>query len=385
MKGSSMIRVENDTLVIIRASYCLAFGSPCAAALVNLYSFWHDINLAKFEQQKEFNKVARQGGEAIKRGYGLLQKHKQADLVANMQGVFTKHEIVAANKSLVEMGVITIHKNPNKGYNFDRTNFFLFHPKRANMLITKSHIETIHCPHTDNGETTDGQWSNPIRTSNNIDNNIEDNSIEESAHTQIFSDELQDKEKATEPQAAPQPYLNANAPKTYKSHLEIYNTLVAFWKANPEYTETINLMIEPLGMGSQFPNKRKAFFDHVENIFCTSIKKNQKTPLSAFELHDIIVQKIAYGKAELSELKPLGGKEEAKEKKMAEIKNKPFISEEEESIIVAYCQERTGYSYTTSKEFRECQDLKAQRIYLQAKSNIENTKKYLISKNLIAA
>jgi len=207
--------------------------------------------------------------------------------------------------------------------------------------------------------------------------------ISETHTPEIF--EIQDKEKATEPQAAPQPYLNANAPKTYKSHLEIYNTLVAFWKANPEYTETINLMIEPLGMGSQFPNKRKAFFDHVENIFCTSIKKNQKTPLSAFELHDIIVQKIAYGKAELSELKPLGGKEEAKEKKMAEIKNKPFISEEEESIIVAYCQERTGYSYTTSKEFRECQDLKAQRIYLQAKSNIENTKKYLISKNLIAA
>lgn len=197
--------------------------------------------------------------------------------------------------------------------------------------------------------------------------------------------ELQDeKEKAAEPQAA-QPYLNANAQKTYKSHLEIYNTLVLFWKANPEYTETINLMIEPLGMGSQFPNKRKAFFDHVENIFCTSIKKNHKTPLSAFELHDMIVQKIAYAKAELSELKPLGGKEEAKEKKMAEIKNKPFISEEEESIIVAYCQDRTGYSYTTSKEFRECQDIKAQRMYLQAKSNIENTKKYLINKNLIAA
>ena len=175
MKGSSMIRVENDTLVIIRASYCVAFGSPCAAALVNLYSYWHDINIAKLEQQKEFNKVARQHGESIKRGFGLLQGHSQQKLIEQMQGLFTKHEILAANKRLVEIGVISMHRNPNKNMQFDRTNYFLFHPKKANSLLSKSHIGTMDCPNTDNGETEHGQWRNPIRTNNNKEYSIEEN------------------------------------------------------------------------------------------------------------------------------------------------------------------------------------------------------------------
>ena len=290
---------------------------------------------------------------------GLIERHPHPVQLKKSMYCFTAltQTVFSSYKSDESLG----QKRPSKVNHSDK-----------NVRVTRTKMSESKAIHSD---------KNGIEE---VNNNLEENKEEENAHAQKTFELQDEKEKTAEPQAA-QPYLNANAQKTYKSHLEIYNTLVLFWKANPEYTETINLMIEPLGMGSQFPNKRKAFFDHVENIFCTSIKKNHKTPLSAFELHDMIVQKIAYAKAELSELKPIGGKEEAKEKKVAEIKNKPFISEEEESIIVAYCQDRTGYSYTTSREFRECQDIKAQRMYLQAKSNIENTKKYLINKNLIAA
>jgi len=400
---SCVIRLEKDPFVAIRQSYVsICKEDNCTAALLNYYEKRHSSKMDDVSERQAADKrfVPTQADYLIKASNAYLQKA--------LLGIFGRNLIIRGNGMLEELGFITICDNIKNDKGGMSINHVLFHPEKVNASLKGYASQRLKEDVVKENQRLNKDVVNPqqrlkindatfkLGRNKNKKEDLEKEE-EESAHTPIFSFEPQSEEKETPnplgavslenkltKDEAP-PYLNANAQKIYKSHLEIYNTLVAFWKANPEYTETINLMIEPLGMGSQFPNKRKAFFDHVENIFCTSIKKNHKTPLSAFELHDIIVQKIAYGKAELSDLKPIGGKDEQKEKKIAEIKNKSYITEEQERIIVLYCQHKTGFTYSVSKDFRDCQDLKAQRIYLQATSNIENTKNYLIQAKLIAA
>lgn len=111
---------ECDPMIIIR-KWQLDFceGNKAAAALLSFFEYWHNIKLGQLRKVKSC---------------GLYQFHTMDELE---QGVllYSRDTINAGLKILVDKKAISIHKNPNPRYSFDRTRHFLFCPPVINAWL----------------------------------------------------------------------------------------------------------------------------------------------------------------------------------------------------------------------------------------------------------
>jgi hypothetical protein len=91
-------------------------GDGVAAALLSFFERWHNLKLEK-ESSTD-----------------LYQWHTEAELE---QGILiaSRGTIAKSLERLVKRGFVTIHRNPNPKYKFDKTRFFLFHPHAVNEAI----------------------------------------------------------------------------------------------------------------------------------------------------------------------------------------------------------------------------------------------------------
>lgn len=103
-------------------------GNHCAAALISFFEYWHNIRLDMRDKAKAANRVAESHGEPGTQDESLYQFHTTEDLMDGMIGLFKQDKIRASIEQLRELGVITVHRNPNPRYKFDNTRFFLFNP-----------------------------------------------------------------------------------------------------------------------------------------------------------------------------------------------------------------------------------------------------------------
>ncbi len=110
-------------------------GNHCAAALLSLLIYWHDIRVQQAEKAREANDVAERHGEAGTQDASLFQFHTAQHLREGLLGLYSDTTIRAARKLLVKLGAVTEHKNPNPRYSFDATTFFLVHPEAINAWL----------------------------------------------------------------------------------------------------------------------------------------------------------------------------------------------------------------------------------------------------------
>lgn len=132
-RASCISHPEGERLLLIRKWQLEACGQDaCAAALLNLFEYWHNIKLEQSSQAKHYNEVAQRHGDEGNQTETLMQWHKTEQLEASLLNIFTKRRIQSAIQILVSLKFISIHRNPNPRFAFDKTKHFLFNPKVVN-------------------------------------------------------------------------------------------------------------------------------------------------------------------------------------------------------------------------------------------------------------
>ena len=127
----------HEKLIIIRQWQLQACnGDDCAAALLNHFAYWHNIKLEQLSQAKSHNNTAERHGDRRTQMETLLQWHRSEDL-QNSLLIYGRKRIHDAIVLLEKLGFISIHKNPNPSYAFDKTKFFLFHPENVNSWLAR--------------------------------------------------------------------------------------------------------------------------------------------------------------------------------------------------------------------------------------------------------
>ncbi|GEM_PF-6281394 len=141
MKTSCILHPKNEPMIIIRdwqIGFCA--GNHCAAALLSFFEYWHNIKLEQRYKNKKANDIAEMHGDGRSQDESLLQFHTEEELEKGIL-IFKKDKIRDGIKSLQEKGVITVTKNPNPKYTFDRTKFFLFNPAVCSEWLKKYYPE----------------------------------------------------------------------------------------------------------------------------------------------------------------------------------------------------------------------------------------------------
>jgi len=119
---------EKEQLLILREwqiDYCE--GNHIAAGLLSILEYWHNV---KYQNQQK-KPIEQRSDE------DLIQFHTEKDLISKMLTVTrTPANLRKAIKYLEKKEVISIHRNPNKRYSFDRTRHFLLHPEILNEWLT---------------------------------------------------------------------------------------------------------------------------------------------------------------------------------------------------------------------------------------------------------
>jgi hypothetical protein len=127
---------EGERLILIRKWQLAACDQDaCAAALLNLFEYWHNIKLEQKSQAKGYNEVAARHGENSTQIETLLQWHKSEQLEESLLNIFNKRRIHAAVELLENLKFISVHRNPNPRYAFDKTRHFLFHPNEVRAWL----------------------------------------------------------------------------------------------------------------------------------------------------------------------------------------------------------------------------------------------------------
>jgi hypothetical protein len=133
IKTSCVKRIEGDTFIVVRSSYMtICKGNATAAALIHYFESWHNIKVGA-----RANFVNESTEKGPKQPPTLLQWHTNVMLEDALMGIGKKHSIQKAREMLLDLGVITIHRNPNPNYLFDNTLHYLFHPEAVNILLDR--------------------------------------------------------------------------------------------------------------------------------------------------------------------------------------------------------------------------------------------------------
>ena len=136
MRSTCIQHPTREPLLIIR-QWQLDFceGDHCAAALLSMFEYWHNIRLDLSEQAQQANEAAHKHGKPAIHEESLLQFHSDEQLQAGLLKLYGTKKIREARSLLAAKSVITEHLNPNPRYAFDKTLYFEFHPEVVNAWL----------------------------------------------------------------------------------------------------------------------------------------------------------------------------------------------------------------------------------------------------------
>jgi len=138
MKTSCISHIEKEPICIIRKSYVeICRGNVVAAALLSFFEYWHNVKLAIQEKNRATNDVCQMHGDPRSQDEGLYQFHNNQELIDGILGVGKKVSIYKSIKELSDLKLISVHKNPNPRYKFDKTNYFSFNDKLLKNMLDK--------------------------------------------------------------------------------------------------------------------------------------------------------------------------------------------------------------------------------------------------------
>ncbi len=146
MRTSCIRHPEKEPIIIIRKWQLDFCGKDrIAAALLSFFEYWHNVKLDQNDKSIKMNDVAESHGDGRPQYEGLWQFHTEQELEDGTL-IFKRTAINTAIKKLENLGVVTVGRNPNPRYKFDRTRWFLFNPDIINDWLdhrSKSALRSI--------------------------------------------------------------------------------------------------------------------------------------------------------------------------------------------------------------------------------------------------
>ena len=113
----------------------------CAAFLLSNFIAWHDWKLNHDEYYLRANNIAELHGDGRPNNQNAYLFFTMDDLADGILNLYGKNAINTALQLLEDLKVISVHKNPNPRYHFDKTKYFMFYPEVCNEWI-KTSLET---------------------------------------------------------------------------------------------------------------------------------------------------------------------------------------------------------------------------------------------------
>jgi hypothetical protein len=107
----------------------------CAAFLLSFFSSWHDWKIKHDEYYRRYNDIAEAHGDGRPHAESAYLFFTMDDFINALMGLFGKKSISEGLDLLVSLNVISIHKNPNPRYCFDKTKYFKFYPAVCNQWL----------------------------------------------------------------------------------------------------------------------------------------------------------------------------------------------------------------------------------------------------------
>jgi hypothetical protein len=124
MKNGCIGHAVNQRLVIVREDYlALCENDHCAAVILNVFEYWHNVKLAQAEQTAIESGIAATVGITIPVAELWVWK-SIPDLEAELLGLFGERKISIALNWLKQSGYLESRNNPL--YPYDRTLQYLF-------------------------------------------------------------------------------------------------------------------------------------------------------------------------------------------------------------------------------------------------------------------
>lgn len=140
MSYSSCIRHPGNSRYIQVHEWQILFceGNHCAALLLAFFIGWHQWKLKHDEYYRKFNDIAEMHGDGRPHNEEAYLFFSMEQFVAGCLGFYGKKAINEALDLLESLNVLSIHKNPNKRYHFDKTKYFKFYPSICNQWIDEN-------------------------------------------------------------------------------------------------------------------------------------------------------------------------------------------------------------------------------------------------------
>lgn len=124
-----------ENFILIRKSYLkICVNNSCAASLLNYFEFRYNSKLKILK--KNINLLNQDLNLDTKNFINELLVWNTLEELQELLMIFGKRTIQKAIKVLVDLNLISIHRNPNPKYAFDNTKYFLFHPVELRKKIS---------------------------------------------------------------------------------------------------------------------------------------------------------------------------------------------------------------------------------------------------------
>lgn len=138
MKTSCIRYPESNIYLQLHAwMFELCKGNQCAALLIAFFSGWHDWKLKHDSYYRRYNDIAETHGDGRPHIENAYLFFTIEELIEGIMGLYGKKAINEALDFLVAIGIISIHKNPNPRYYFDKTRYFIFYADVCNEWIAE--------------------------------------------------------------------------------------------------------------------------------------------------------------------------------------------------------------------------------------------------------
>lgn len=168
MKTSCVQHPAREPLVIVRqwqVEFC--DGNVCAAAVMSFFEYWHNIKLDSSWKAERANEIAVAHGDGPTQDTSLWQFHTLDEIADGIIGMYGRKTVSEAVRLLAEKGVVEVGRNPNPRYQFDKTNYYLFHPETLNDWLEGARPRRPQNGRDDSAVLPDREGKNARRVSKN--------------------------------------------------------------------------------------------------------------------------------------------------------------------------------------------------------------------------
>jgi len=147
-------------------------GNHCAALLLSYFSAWHDWKLRNDQYYRRSNDIAEMHGDGRPNNENAYLFFTTEELIDGCMGLYGKKAVCDGIDLLVSLGVISVHKNPNPRYHFDKTKYFQFYPHVCNRWIATNYpiddkISREDIDFTDTPKMSDREGKKELRSGEN--------------------------------------------------------------------------------------------------------------------------------------------------------------------------------------------------------------------------